>query len=178
MCFQENDHWENCSHCDNEEALHSVERKTSSRNKLLKEGVVLPHWQKEAASVRVVSEKISLLTPMEDRPHYTNILGRWTARSSVQLSIFSSPVLTEFTLPVCSKVSMSYWPNSKIRKIFSFVSHVRKPLVHFHPVICIMITQCMDQSLYLQFPLFVLQNAMRETSTLSCRLCQGLCEGL
>ena len=41
--FQENDDWENCSHCDNGEALHSVERNTSSRNKLLKEGVLVPH---------------------------------------------------------------------------------------------------------------------------------------
>ena len=41
--FQENDHWENCSHSGNEEAVHSVERKTSSRNRLLKEDVVFPH---------------------------------------------------------------------------------------------------------------------------------------
>jgi hypothetical protein len=57
--------------------------------------------------VRVVSEKISLLTPMEDRLHHTDISGRQTA-PSVQLSIFSSPVLSEFTVPVLSKVSMSY----------------------------------------------------------------------
>jgi hypothetical protein len=31
---QKLDHWESCSHCGNKEALHSVERKTSSRNRL------------------------------------------------------------------------------------------------------------------------------------------------
>ena len=76
--FQENDHWENFSRYDNEEALHAVERKTSLRNRLLKEGVVLLHNTDKRRHYlwELYQRKMPLLTLIEDRPHHTDIPSR------------------------------------------------------------------------------------------------------
>jgi hypothetical protein len=51
-------------------------------------------------------------------------------------------------------------PNSEIRKMFSFITHVQKPHTKFYSVIWIVLIHCVEQALCLCCPLLMLQNSV------------------
>jgi hypothetical protein len=101
---------------------------------------------KYAAPVTVASKKNGLISPLEDRSHYTDTPGRLTAHSSV-MHRFSVVQFAHLSVDSTINFKNSFLiPNNEIKKnSLSSYTHMQKLFTKFHRMIWIII-HCMQQS--------------------------------